>query len=182
MVFLKRSTKRGCFKYILVYFLTFCMFFNTSLPVLLAGPEGAQVVNGQVSFQQSGYNTTITASDKSIINYSSFDIARPEIVQFIQPSSSASVLNRIQSANPTNINGTLLANGSVFFVNPAGVYIGAGARVNVNQLVASGLNITNSDFINGQYNFSGGNGSVINSGDISAEKVYLIGETEGNRL
>ncbi len=153
-----------------------CVFINTLFSVALAGPEGAQVINGQVSIQQSGYNTTITASDKSIINYSSFDIARPEIVEFIQPSSNASVLNRIHSANPTNINGTLLANGRVFFVNPAGVYIGEGARVNVNQLVASGLNITNSDFINGRYNFEGGNGSVINEGDITAEKVYLIGK------
>ncbi|HUU19208.1 MAG TPA: filamentous hemagglutinin N-terminal domain-containing protein, partial [Sedimentisphaerales bacterium] len=176
----RKFSKRRYFKSTIVYFLTCCMLFNTSLSVALAGPEGAQVVNGQVSFQQSGYNTTITASDKSIINYSSFDIARPEIVEFIQPGSSASVLNRILSANPTNINGTLLANGRVFFVNPAGVYFGAGARVNVNQLVASGLNITNSDFINGQYNFAGGNGSVINSGDISAEKVYLIGRQVAN--
>ncbi len=176
----RKFSKRRYFKSTIVYFLTCCMFFNTSLSVVLAGPEGAQVVNGQVSFQQSGYNTTITASDKSIINYSGFDIARPEIVQFIQPGSSASVLNRILSANPTNINGTLLANGRVFFVNPAGVYIGAGARINVNQLVASGLNITNSDFINGQYNFAGGEGAVINSGDISAEKVYLIGRQVAN--
>ena len=180
MGFSRRLSKRRYFKHAVVYFLTCCMFFNTSLPVVLAGPEGAQVVNGQVSFQQSGYNTTITASDKSIINYSSFDIARPEVVQFIQPGSSASVLNRILSANPTNINGTLLANGRVFFVNPAGVYIGTDARVNVNQLVASGLNITNSDFINGQYNFAGGNGSVVNSGDISAKEVYLIGRQVTN--
>ncbi|MFZ2147708.1 MAG: filamentous hemagglutinin N-terminal domain-containing protein, partial [Sedimentisphaerales bacterium] len=178
----RKFSKRCYFKsaIVIVYFLTYCMLFNTSLPIALAGPEGAQVVNGQVSFQQSGYNTAITASDKSIINYSGFDIARPEIVQFIQPGSSASVLNRILSANPTNINGTLLANGRVFFVNPAGVYIGAGARVCVNQLVASGLNITNSDFINGQYNFVGGDGAVINSGDISAEKVYLIGRQVAN--
>ena len=180
MGFSRKFSKRRFFKCTLVYFLTCCMFFNTSLSVVLAGQEGAQVINGQVSFQQSGYNTTITASDKSIINYSSFDIARPEIVQFIQPHSNASVLNRILSANPTNINGTLLANGRVFFVNPAGVYIGAGARVSVNQLVASGLNITNSDFINGQYNFAGGNGSVVNSGDISAKEVYLIGRQVTN--
>jgi len=180
MKLLRRFSKRHYFRQTIVYFLTCCMFFNTSLPVVLAGPEGAQVVNGQVLFQQSGYNTTITASDRSIINYSSFDIACPEIVEFIQPSSSASVLNRILSANPTNINGTLLANGRVFFVNPAGVYIGAGARINVNQLVASGLNITNSDFINGRYNFVGGNGSVINAGDILAEKVYLIGKQVAN--
>jgi filamentous hemagglutinin family protein len=142
----------------------------------MAGPEGAKVVNGEVSFQQSGYNTTITASDKAIINYSSFDIAKPEIVEFIQPSSQASVLNRINSAMPTNIEGTLLANGRVFFVNPAGVYIGEGARINVNQLVASGLNISDADFINGRMNFVGGDGTVTNRGDIIAEKAYLIGK------
>ncbi|MCJ7729154.1 MAG: filamentous hemagglutinin N-terminal domain-containing protein, partial [Sedimentisphaerales bacterium] len=157
-----------------------CVLLTMSLSVVLAGPQGAQVVNGEVTIQQSGLNTNITASDRSIINYSSFDIARPEIVEFIQPSNSASVLNRILSANPTNIDGTLLANGRVFFVNPAGIYFGNGARVNVNQLVASALNISDADFINGIYNFAGGNGSVINSGDISAEKVYLIGKQVAN--
>jgi len=164
----------------IAFSLIYVMFVNMSLPVAWAGPEGAQVINGEVSIQQSAYNTAITASDKAIINYSSFDITRPETVQFIQPSSSASVLNRILSASPTNINGTLLANGRVFFVNPAGIYIGAGARINVNQLVASGLNISNSDFINGRYDFAGGDGSVINSGDISAEQVYLIGKQVTN--
>ncbi|MHC4086001.1 MAG: two-partner secretion domain-containing protein, partial [Planctomycetota bacterium] len=180
MNLLRTSSQKRLFRSVIVYFLTFCMFFNASLPVVLAGPEGAQVVNGDVAIQQSGYNTTITASDKAIINYSSFDIARPEIVQFIQPDTSASVLNRILSANPTNINGTLLANGRVFFVNPAGVYFGNGAQVNVNQLVASALNITDADFINGRYNFVGGEGSVINEGDIFAEKVYLIGRQVAN--
>jgi len=170
-LFRSRYSRWGvvCF---LICFLLFSGLFSNAV----AGPEGAQVVNGKVSIQQSGSNTAITASDKAIINYSSFNIAQPETVRFIQPGSSASVLNRILSANPTNINGTLLANGRVFFVNPAGVYIGAGARINVNQLVASGLNITNSDFINGRYNFVGGNGAVINSGDIRAEQVYLIGK------
>jgi len=57
----RKSLKRHCLKCTIVYLLTCCMFFNTSLSVVLAGPEGAQVVNGQVAFQQSGYNTTITA-------------------------------------------------------------------------------------------------------------------------
>ncbi|MHC4501232.1 MAG: two-partner secretion domain-containing protein [Planctomycetota bacterium] len=156
------------------------MLFNTSLPVVLAGPEGAQVVNGQVSFEQSGYNTTITASDRSIINYNSFDIARPEIVKFVQPSSSTSVLNRILSANPTNIDGALLANGRVFFINPAGIIIGSEARISVNQLVASSLKISDEDFINDRYQFTGGNGTVSNYGDISAQSVYLVGKQVTN--
>jgi filamentous hemagglutinin family protein len=156
------------------------MFFNASLPLALAGPEGAQVVNGEVSFRQRGDYTGITASDKAIVNYSRFDIARPETVEFIQPSSAASVLNRILSAQPTNIDGALLANGRVFFVNPAGVYIGAGAVINVNQLVASGLDISNQDFMDGRMNFAGGEGAVINQGDIFAEKAYLIGKQVTN--
>ncbi|MHC4474743.1 MAG: two-partner secretion domain-containing protein, partial [Planctomycetota bacterium] len=156
------------------------LLLNLSASVVLAGPQGAQIVNGQVSFQQSGYNTAITASDQAIINYSRFDITQPEIVQFIQPGVSASVLNRILSADPTRIDGMLLANGNVFFVNPSGVVIGNGATINVNQLVASGLNISNESFLSGQYEFSGGNGAVANYGEVSAQSVYLIGKQVTN--
>src|SRR4030042_4258459 len=159
----------------------FCYaFFNALNSAVLAGPEGAEVIHGRVSFQRNGLNTVIKASDKSIVNYKSFNIASPEAVEFVQPHSNASVLNRILSANPTHIDGTLSANGRVFFVNPAGVYIGNGAKINVNQLVASGLNISNSDFINGKYLFTGGHGSVVNRGDITAEKVHLIGKQVAN--
>ncbi len=180
MGLLRKFTERHYFRRVIIYFSMCCLIFNGALSVTLAGPEGAEVVHGQVSFQQSGLNTTIHASDKSIINYKSFDIARPEVVQFVQPSSSASVLNRILSANPTNIDGTLLANGRVFFINPAGVIIGSGARINVNQLVASGLNISNDSFINGQYEFVGGGGTVANYGDIFARSVYLVGKQVTN--
>ncbi|MHC4121153.1 MAG: filamentous hemagglutinin N-terminal domain-containing protein, partial [Planctomycetota bacterium] len=106
---LLRQLLRGALsRQIVACILTYLMLFNIVLPVAEAGPEGAQVVSGDVSIAQSGYNTSIAASDKAIINYSSFDIAQPETVQFIQPGSSASVLNRILSANPTNINGTVL--------------------------------------------------------------------------
>ncbi|MHC4166094.1 MAG: two-partner secretion domain-containing protein, partial [Planctomycetota bacterium] len=70
--------------------------------------------------------------------------------------------------------------GRVFFVNPAGVYFGEGAQVNVNQLVASALNMSDSDFLNGIYSFAGGDGSVLNSGSISAEQVHLIGKQVTN--
>lgn len=164
----------------IAFFLIYVLCLDLLVSITWAGPEGAQVINGKVSIQQSAHNTTITASDKAIINYNSFDIPQSETVRFIQPGSTASVLNRILSANPTNIDGTLLANGRVFFVNPAGIYIGAGARINVNQLVASGLNISDSDFINERYNFAEGNGSIINNGDISAEEVYLVGKRVTN--
>ena len=113
----KKILKAFYFKHIIISVLISNLFLNVPFfSFLQAGPEGAQVINGQVSFQQSGNNTTITASDQAIINYSSFDIAQPEIVNFIQPNSNASVLNRINSAGPTRIDGTLSANGRVFFI------------------------------------------------------------------
>jgi len=145
-----------------------------------AGPEGAAVVQGTAQFDQSGNYTAIRVSDKAIINYTSFDIARPETVEFIQPGASASVLNRILSATPTVIDGTVLANGRVFFVNPAGVLFGESAQVNVTQLVASALNISDADFTNGRYDFQGGQGEVINRGSLSAEQVALIGKRVAN--
>jgi filamentous hemagglutinin family protein len=152
------------------------MLFASPVSVALGGIENPQVIRGQVGFQQSGGNTTITASDQSIINYSRFDIGLSEKVQFIQPGSSASVLNRILSANPSRIDGALSANGRVFFINPAGVIIGGSAKINVSQLVASGLNMSDADFLNQRYSFAGGDGSVVNSGEISAESVYLVGK------
>jgi len=44
------------------------------------------------------------------------------------------------------------------------------------QFVASSLNISNEDFLNRRDIFAGGNGAVINRGEISAEKVALIGK------
>ena len=152
-----------------------------SSSVFAGGPEGAEVVNGSAQFSQDGSYTTIVASDNAIINYQKFDIARPEIVEFIQPSDAASVLNRILGASPTRIDGTLLANGRVFFVNPAGVIFGESAQVNVTQLIASALDISNADFINGNYVFAGDSGDVVNKGTIQArERAYLIGRQVAN--
>src|SRR5215813_6232482 len=91
-----------------------------------AGPQGAQVVRGQASVERLGDTTVIHASNRSILKFSSFDIGAGETVQFVQPSAKASVLNRIDSARPTQIEGALVANGRVYLVNRAGVYFGTG--------------------------------------------------------
>jgi len=91
---------------------------------LLAEPQGAQVIQGDVSLQTNGDYTTIHAGNNSIINYNRFDIAPRETVQFIQPSASSRVLNRILGGYPSQIRGALLANGIVYLVNPAGVIFG----------------------------------------------------------
>ena len=149
-------------------------------PMALAAPEGANVVQGNVTFESAGPVTTIHASDRSIINYSGFDIAGHETVQFIQPGELAAVLNRIQSAAPTHVNGSLLANGQVYIVNPAGVYFGQNAYIDVAGLVAAAGSMSNQDFLNGVDRFTDLQGPVENLGTIEAGMVAMIGRHVAN--
>jgi filamentous hemagglutinin family protein len=145
---------------------------------LFALPEGEQAAAGQVDFSRDGSSLKITASDKAIINYQKFNIGEAEHVQFIQPSSKASVLNRIKSGNPSKILGKLTANGRVYLVNPSGIYFGPHATVNTGSFVASTLNIGDEDFLNGKLHFSHEPGSekatIVNEGMISASPEGFV--------
>ena len=112
-----------------------------------AGPTNEQVVAGEVTFVRDGNQTVIRAGDGSIINYSSFDILPHELVEFIQPGELSRVLNRITGPDPTSIQGSLLANGQVYIVNPAGVFFTAGAVVDVGGIYAAAGNISDADFL-----------------------------------
>ncbi|MDP6353716.1 MAG: filamentous hemagglutinin N-terminal domain-containing protein, partial [Planctomycetota bacterium] len=154
--------------------LAFLSLFMGMPPALFAAPQGAQVVQGQAQLQASGKHTQITASDKAIINYAGFDIARDESVRFLQPHSSAWVLNRVLSARRTEIHGALAANGRVVLVNPSGLYFSSTATVDVNRFIAAGMDISNQSFLSNDWLFRG-DGDVINEGRISAEAISLIG-------
>ncbi|MBX3387372.1 MAG: filamentous hemagglutinin N-terminal domain-containing protein [Phycisphaeraceae bacterium] len=151
--------------------------------VTWAGPEGEKVVRGAAEFSRQGSLTRITAADKTIINYDRFDIGRNETVRFVQPSATSRVLNRVQSADPSRIDGTLQANGIVYFVNPAGVFFGNGALVDVGGIYAAAGNISNKDFLRGIDRFTSLTGSVVNEGRIEAAQgglASLIGQNVVN--
>ena len=152
-------------------------FFSTAY--VFALPAGQQVVNGQVSMTTQGNNLTITNSPNAIINWQSFSISNNEAVRFIQQYGSSAVLNRVIGQDPSKILGLLQSNGRVFLINPNGILFGQGARIDVNGLVASTLNLSNQDFLAGKYNFTAGAnaGAIENQGTITTPtggKVYLI--------
>ncbi len=149
-------------------------------PAVLAAPQGQQVVRGQAQFSRVGDTTVIRASNGAIINYGSFDIAAHEAVRFVQPGAEARVLNRIQSAAPTRIDGALQANGRVYIVNPAGVIFGRGSIIDVAGLYAGAAHIADSDFARGVNHFTDVAGAVVNEGTINASAVHLIGAHVAN--
>ncbi|KAF0146858.1 MAG: filamentous hemagglutinin, partial [bacterium] len=109
-------------------------------PALAEGvlPTGGQIVAGQGSISQSGTAMTITqTTQKMIATWDGFSIGARNSVAFVQPDASATALNRVLGQDPSQILGTLTANGQVFLVNPNGIVFGAGARVDVGGLVAS---------------------------------------------
>lgn len=147
--------------------------------ILRALPQGGQVAAGNADFvQNEAHSLAITTSDKAIINYQSFNIGELESVQFVQPSSSSCVLNRVQEGNPSSILGSLKGNGKVFLVNPDGIYFGPKASVNVGSFVASTLDILDQDFLNENYTFfhtANSKGSEIyNQGEISSLEGSIV--------
>ncbi|MFA5182276.1 MAG: filamentous hemagglutinin N-terminal domain-containing protein, partial [Syntrophales bacterium] len=152
-------------------------FFSSN--VAFANPNGPQVVNGNVSFNTQGNTLTITNSPNSIINWQGFSIGINELTRFIQQSGNSAILNRVIGQDPSAILGALQSNGRVFLINPNGILFGAGARIDVNGLIASTLNLSNQDFLAGKYNFTAGltAGSIENQGTITTPtggQVYLI--------
>jgi len=148
---------------------------------IFAAPKNPTVVHGQATFSNQGNNTTINASHNSVINYQGFDIAKNETVQFIQPDSKSRVLNRIDSAMPSQIDGALKANGIVYLVNPAGIMFGKDSVIDVGGILAAAAHISDSDFLNGINRFTAPSGEILNAGKIQAESfVHLIGARVSN--
>ncbi len=156
-----------------------------ALPVGAAHAGGpiqvANVASGVAAFAQAGNVTTITAANNTIINYQKFGVPQGHTVDFIQPSAAARVLNRIIGPTPTQIDGTLNANGVVYFVNPAGVMFGAGAVINVGQLYAAAGHMSDGDFLSGVNSFTDNTGSITNAGVIKAGDVtFAAGNISNN--
>jgi filamentous hemagglutinin family protein len=144
----------------------------------LANPVLDNIAAGQAAVTQAPGSTVINqSSSKAILNWKSFNIGASESTVFQQPAGGIA-LNRISgSAGPSQIYGSLQANGQIILVNPAGIFFGSSAHVNVGGIIASTANITDSDFMNNQYRFtqdSSFSGSIINQGEIIAANYGLV--------
>ena len=150
-----------------------------------ANPTDGTVTAGTGTITSSGATTSITqTSDKMAINWQSFGIGTGETVKFIQPGTNSIALNRVIGSDASAIYGTLTANGQVFLINPNGILFSPTAQVNVGGIVASTLNLSDSDFLSGNYTFGGDSAAaVVNRGALTANGggyVALLGSQVSN--
>ena len=161
-----------------------------SASTVSALPEGAVVVSGAGTLSRPDPSTLVIRqnSDKIILNWQGFSIGRNEGVRFVQPGTSSVSLNRGVGQDPSEIFGSLTANGRVFLTNPNGVLFGPSARLDVGSLLATTLQIRDQDFLTGNYKFTQSVThpltSVVNEGEITAAPggfVSFIGPDVMNR-
>jgi filamentous hemagglutinin family protein len=146
-----------------------------------ANPTGGAVAQGAATFNSFGSQLTINqTSANAFINWQSFNIGLGETTTFVQPSSSAVAFNHISDSNPSQILGTLNANGYVILQNAAGFYVGGQATINTHGLIMTTASTPALDLSSGgpwSFNVPPPTAKIVNYGQINIAgggPAYLI--------
>jgi filamentous hemagglutinin family protein len=109
------------------------------------------VVGGQAAISQAGTTLQVLqSSDRAVINWRDFSIQPNETTRFVQPGASSAVLNRVTSSTPSQLLGTLQANGQVYLMNQNGIFVGQGAVINASSFLATTAEANPSSFMRGE--------------------------------
>ncbi len=152
----------------------------------LGNPQGLTVAQGNASAVASGARLDITASANAVLDWQHFNIGAGETTAFHQPSPVAVVWNRIFDANPSQIWGSLNANGIVVLMNQSGFYFGPNSSVNVGGFVAATVPLAPPASAGGglwQFQGSPPAASIVNYGSLqthSGGSLFLVSEVVEN--
>ncbi|MCE5336366.1 MAG: CHAT domain-containing protein [Desulfobacteraceae bacterium] len=174
--------RRGSFPSLAIIFpVMVALFMASVLPAVAIDPgtlpTGGRIVSGRGNISISGNQMTVLQQqEKMIANWNTFNIGQNAGVTFIQPSSTSTALNRILDQNPSQILGSLKSNGQVFLLNPNGIIFGTTARIDVGGLVASSLQLSDADYLSGNFQFASGAsaGAIANYGSIITAEHGIV--------
>ncbi|HEX4937994.1 MAG TPA: filamentous hemagglutinin N-terminal domain-containing protein [Candidatus Kapabacteria bacterium] len=152
----------------------------------LAQPSGGVVASGDGTITSGPVTSVQQNSEHLALNWGSFNIQPGEQVIFVQPGTSSVALNRDFSGIPSELFGSLQANGQVFLLNTAGVLIGPSATINVGGLLVSDLSLSDDEFARlqaeNQMTLTETNpatGGIVNQGSVTSSTrngITLIGQ------
>ena len=140
---------------------------------VVAGVVAGDLTVKDVSATHTQY---IHTANVNIVDFYKFGVMKGHQLDVIMPDAGRA-LYRVIGNSRSEINGTLNSNGSLFLVNQNGILFGKGAEVNVGNIVASTLNITNEAFLQGNYKFTAENmaGNIENRGLIKTQgEGYIV--------
>ena len=124
----------------------------------------------------------ITAPDKSILTWQTFNVGALDTINYVLPGQTASVLNNVTGGLST-IAGKLESNGNVYLLNPAGIVISQTARINTGGFYASTVAEPSSFFTTtGTLNFTGSATTdvVVQSDGSAVASIQALGT--GNNI
>lgn len=121
-----------------------CLALSQSV---FAMPTGGQVMDGDVKGIVNGTvasGGTINVNSNALIDWTNFGIDKGETLNFKFGQDYLNVINHVTGSEMSKLLGTLKAgqNGSVYLINPNGILVGSGARIDAGSLVLSTLNAT----------------------------------------
>jgi filamentous hemagglutinin family protein len=119
---------------------------------------------------------------KSILSWQSFNIGQHTTLNFDQSGGTQAngtndwvVLNRVNNPNtaPSQILGSIKAQGSVYVLDRNGIMFGSGSQINVGSLVASSLNLFSNDLADSNSRFMNGGIGDLNTTNVGTNSILL---------
>ena len=125
-----------------------CLVLSQSV---FAMPTGGKVVDGTVTgILDNGTvaNGTINVNSNALIDWTAFNIGKGETLNFKFNQDYLNVINHVTGSEMSQLLGTLNAkNGNVYLINPNGILVGGGARIDAGSLILSTLNAEDGQLI-----------------------------------
>jgi filamentous hemagglutinin family protein len=128
-----------------------------------ANPTGGVVTSGTATITTAGNTVTVVNSPGAVITWQGFSIGAGQVTNFVQPSPSSTVLNRVVGQSPSAIAGSLQSNGRVFLINPNGALFSGGAQINTASFTFSTNNVSDAELA-ANNTVTAGSGSLLNVG------------------
>lgn len=125
-----------------------CLALSQSV---FAMPTGGKVVDGDVAGIVNGTvasGGTINVNSNALIDWTAFNIGKNESLNFAFTKDYLNVINHVTGSEMSQLLGTLNAkNGNVYLINPNGILVGGGARIDAGGLVLSTLDATDNQLL-----------------------------------
>ncbi len=152
-----------------------------------AAPSNPNPIQGTLHVENIDAHTfIITVSEDAYIFWDDFSIDEGELIDLHQPSAQSIAVVEVVSDKPSTLLGTLKSNGSIYLINPNGVFVDESGYVDTYGFLASSLPACPCPLIDGERDvFIQGDSKapITNRGRIKAweNDVYLMGYQVENR-